>query len=318
MKIFLAGASGVIGRSLLPMLVAAGHDVAGMSRSAERAAAMERHGAHGVVVDVFDRDRLHDVLDRRAARGRDRRAERPVARARPERRRAVRRQRAHPQGGHAQPRRRRPRGRRPAHRRAELRARLRVPGRAGSKAKTSRSTWARRSRPGRARNADAVRTLEQTVVGTPGIEGVALRYGAFYGPGTAYAPDGSIAALVRRRHFPIVGGGEGLTSFVYVDDAAAATMLALSGRTGVFNICDDDPAPMFEWVPFYAARLGAPAPRHVPSFVVRVLGREAFIYRATERRGASNAKAKALLGFEPCFRSWREGFETTLVEAAAA
>ncbi|MGZ4198866.1 MAG: NAD-dependent epimerase/dehydratase family protein [Thermoleophilia bacterium] len=318
MKIFLAGASGVIGRSLLPMLVAAGHDVVGMSRSPERAAAVERHGAQGVVVDVFDRDRLHDVL----------------AAARPEvvidELSDLSRELA-PSGdaqfdGNVRIRKEGTRNLVDAARAAGAR---RIVAQSYAHVYAAQGDWVKgedqpldlgpeEASPGRARNADAVRTLEQTVVGTPGIEGVALRYGAFYGPGTAYAPDGSIAELVRRRHFPIVGGGEGLTSFVYVDDAAAATMLALSGRTGVFNICDDDPAPMFEWVPVYAARLGAPPPRHVPSFVVRVLGREAFIYRATERRGASNAKAKALLGFEPCFRSWREGFETTLVGAIAA
>ena len=91
----------------------------------------------------------------------------------------------------------------------------------------------------------------------------------------------------------------------------------MSGRSGVYNICDDDPAPVGV-AAFYAARLGAPPPRHVPAFVVRVLGRDEFIYRSAERRGASNAKAKAQLGFEPCFRSWRVGFKTTLTEPAAA
>jgi len=317
MKIFLAGASGVIGRRLVPMLVAGGHDVVGMSRSGDRAAALERAGARGVAVDVFDRDRLHDVLS----------AERPeiVIDELSDLPRTLA-----PSGdaqfdGNVRIRTEGTRNLVDAARAAGAR---RIITQSYAHVYAPRGDWVKgedgpldvgRDVPrGRARNAESVRTLEQIVVGTPGIEGVALRYGVFYGPGTAYASDGSMAALVHRRHLPIVGGGEGLTSFVHVDDAAAATMLTLSGRTGVFNICDDDPAPMFEWVPIFAALLVAPAPRHVPSFVVRVLGREAFIYRSTERRGASNAKAKALLGFEPCFRSWREGFEADLVEVAAA
>ncbi|HMK92192.1 MAG TPA: NAD(P)-dependent oxidoreductase, partial [Thermoleophilia bacterium] len=170
----------------------------------------------------------------------------------------------------------------------------------------------------RRRNVEAIRSLEHLVLETPGVEGVALRYGALYGPGTAYAPDGTMAKLARIRHLPIVGDGQGRTSFIHVDDAATATVLALDGPTGVFNIVDDEPAPMITWVPIYARLLGAPSPRHVPAFVIRVLGREHFIYRATEQRGASNTKAKAILGFDPHFKTWREGFEATVSMAAAA
>ena len=170
----------------------------------------------------------------------------------------------------------------------------------------------------RRRNVEAVETLERAVLETPGIEGVALRYGAFYGPGTAYADDGSIAHLVRIRHFPVVGDGHGMTSFVHVDDAAAATVLAVSGPTGVYNIVDDEPAPRSEWVPFYADLLGAPAPHHVPALLIRMLGREHFIYRSTQQRGAANAKAKRDLGFDPCFRTWRRGFAAELAQRAAA
>ncbi|HJW76740.1 MAG TPA: NAD-dependent epimerase/dehydratase family protein, partial [Thermoleophilia bacterium] len=170
----------------------------------------------------------------------------------------------------------------------------------------------------RRRNVEAVQALEQAALETPGIEGVALRYGTFYGPDTAYADDGSIAHLVRIRHLPIVGDGRGTTSFVHVDDAAAATLKVLTGPTGVYNIVDDEPAPRSAWVPFYAEVLGAPAPRHVPAWLIRMLGREHFIYRSSEQRGASNARARRDLSFDPCFRSWRDGFRAELAQKVAA
>jgi nucleoside-diphosphate-sugar epimerase len=170
----------------------------------------------------------------------------------------------------------------------------------------------------RRRNVEAIQGLERAVLETPGIEGVALRYGTIYGPGTAYANDGSIAHLVRIRHFPVVGDGHGMTSFVHIDDAAAATVLAISGPVGVYNIVDDEPAPRSEWVPFYAELLRAPAPRHVPALLIRVLGREHFIYRSTQQRGASSAKAKRDMGFDPHYKSWREGFPVELQQRAAA
>ena len=317
MKIVLAGASGVIGRRLLPLLAAAGHDVVGLSRSPERAASLTRGGGRGAVVDVFDRDRLHDVLA----------AERPEVVI--DELSDLPRELA-PSGdtqfdGNVRIRTVGTRNLVDAARAAGARrivaqsyAHVYEPGGSLVKGEDEPLDLEPQAPAWRRRNAEAVRALEKTVLATPGIEGVALRYGAFYGPGTAYASDGSIAALVRRRHLPIVGDGAGLTSFVYVDDAAAATLLTLTSRTGVYNICDDDPAPQFEWVPYYASLLGAPAPRRVPAFVVRVLGREAFIYRATQRPGAANAKAKALLGFEPCFRSWRDGLASTMISAAAA
>ena len=317
MKIVLARASGVIGRRLLPLLTAAGHDVVGLSRSPERAATMTRDGGRGVVVDVFDRERLHDVLaaekpevvidelsdlPRELAPSGDAQFDGNVRIRTVGARNLVDAARA------------------AGVRRIVAQSYAHVYARGGSlvKGEDEPLDLGAETPAGRRRSVEAVRTLEETVLATPGIEGVALRYGTFYGPGTAYARDGAIAALMRRRHLPIVGDGAGLTSFVYVDDAAAATLLALDCRTGVYNICDDDPAPQFEWVPYYASVLGAPAPRHVPAFVVRVLGRESFIYRATQRPGVANAKAKALLGFEPCFRSWRDGFATTMAQAAAA
>jgi nucleoside-diphosphate-sugar epimerase len=171
---------------------------------------------------------------------------------------------------------------------------------------------------GRRRNVQAILALENAVLETPGIDGVALRYGTLYGPGTAYDFDGSVAKLVRQNHYPIVGGGTGWTSFLHVDDAARAVLLALEGRTGAFNICDDRPAPLSEWLPYYASMLFAPAPRHLPSFAVRALGREHLVYRSTEQRAADNRWARAHLGFAPEYRTWRDGFRVEFEAQAAS
>jgi nucleoside-diphosphate-sugar epimerase len=160
--------------------------------------------------------------------------------------------------------------------------------------------------------ADAVRALEQLerlTLHTPGVAGVVLRYGWFYGPGTLYAPGGSIAGDVRRRRFPLVGGGTGVFSFIHVEDAAGATVAAIEREpTGVFNVVDDDPAPMRDWLPVYAASLGAPRPLRVPSWLAR-LGAAGFVIGSAQHlRGASNARARSELGWEPRWPSWRQGF----------
>jgi nucleoside-diphosphate-sugar epimerase len=159
----------------------------------------------------------------------------------------------------------------------------------------------------------AVRALEATVLGTAGVEGVVLRNGYLSGPGTAYAPDGSYARLVRAGGFPIAGAGRGVFSFVHVDDAATAAMLALAAPSGIYNISDDEPAALAGWLPLYARALAAPAPKHVPLFVARLLGGRYLVYLADEQRGASNAKARRELGFDLRFPTWRGG----LLEQAA-
>ena len=150
--------------------------------------------------------------------------------------------------------------------------------------------------------------MERAVAGADGLEGIVLRYGWFYGPGTFYADDGSMAADVRRRRFPVVGSGAGLFSFIHVEDAAAATVAAVErGAPGVYNVVDDEPAAMRDWLPVYAQAIGAPKPRRVPVWLARlVVGKVA--RDATVQAGASNAKAKRELGWEPRWRSWREGF----------
>ena len=163
----------------------------------------------------------------------------------------------------------------------------------------------------------AVESLERTVLKTPGIEGVVLRYGYFYGPGTAYAVDGSITEDVVRRRFPLIGGASGVFSFIHVEDAAAATALALDrGTPGIYNIVDDDPAPVGEWLPLFAEMLGAPRPMRLPQFVGRLGAGRYGVYLMIEQRGASNLKAKQELGWHLKYASWRDGFRSEFVDRA--
>jgi 2-alkyl-3-oxoalkanoate reductase len=151
-----------------------------------------------------------------------------------------------------------------------------------------------------------------------GIHGTVLRYGGFYGPGTSLGKGGVFLEAVRRRQFPIVADGAGVWSFIHIDDAATATLAAIeSGRTGVYNIVDDDPAPVAEWLPALAAAIGAKPPRRVPAWLARLLVGEQGVVMMTESRGASNAKAKRELGWRPAYPSWRSGFQVRLGNSAA-
>ena len=162
----------------------------------------------------------------------------------------------------------------------------------------------------------AIRHLEHAVLGADWTEGVVLRYGAFYGPGTSLAPGGEQFELVRQRKFPVVGNGGGVWSFVHIADAAEATMAAIEhGRRGIYNIVDDDPAPVAEWLPGLAETLGAKKPMRVPRFVGQLFAGQAGVVMMTEIRGASNAKAKRELAWRPAHPSWREGFASVAAEA---
>jgi nucleoside-diphosphate-sugar epimerase len=166
--------------------------------------------------------------------------------------------------------------------------------------------------PARGRSvADAIRYLEDTVTGIDWAEGLALRYGAFYGPGTGLSadPEALLTKAIRKRRFPIIGGGGGVWSCLHIEDAASATVAALdNGRPGVYNVVDDEPAPVREWLPFLAEQLGARKPMRVPRFAGRLLAGEAAVIPMTEIRGASNAKAKRVLGWHPRWSTWRVGF----------
>jgi nucleoside-diphosphate-sugar epimerase len=157
----------------------------------------------------------------------------------------------------------------------------------------------------------AIRHLEEAVLGADWAEGILLRYGGFYGPGTSMAPGAEQVELVRKRKFPLVGDGGGVWSFIHVADAAEATVAAVErGSRGVYNVVDDDPAPVAEWLPALAQELGAKKPLRVPRFVGRLFAGEAGVMMMTELRGASNAKAKRELAWRPAHPSWRQGFTT--------
>jgi 2-alkyl-3-oxoalkanoate reductase len=306
MRVFVAGASGAIGRPLVPQLIAAGHEVTGTTRSEERAEAIRAAGARAAVCDAFDAEAL------RAA----------VVEAAPE---VVVHQLT------ALPDRFDPRNKEiyePTNRlRAEGTRTLLEAARAAGSRRIVCQSIAFAYAPGAqpevmdedARLAfgapppfgDGIRAIdemERAVVGAEGLEGLVLRYGWFYGPGTYYADDGSMAHDVRRRRFPVIGKGTGLYSFVHVDDAASATVAAVErGAPGIYNVVDDDPAPQREWLPAYAEAIGARKPLRVPVWVARlVVGKIATV--ASVQPGASNAKAKRELGWEPRWRSWRDGF----------
>jgi nucleoside-diphosphate-sugar epimerase len=158
---------------------------------------------------------------------------------------------------------------------------------------------------------EAIKYLEQAVTGASWTEGIALRYGGFYGPGTSLGldPPGEQVEMVRARKFPLAGKGTGLFSFIHIEDAAVATVEAIEhGRRGVYNVVDDEPAPISDWLPALAKAVGAKPPRRVPLWLGRLAGGEVAAIMMTELRGASNTKAKRELGWKLRYPSWREGF----------
>jgi nucleoside-diphosphate-sugar epimerase len=159
----------------------------------------------------------------------------------------------------------------------------------------------------------AIRYVEEAVPRADHLDGLVLRYGAFYGPRTSFDRDGDLTALVRQRRLPVVGGGSGVWSFVHIDDAASATVAALErGAPGVYNVVDDDPADVRVWLPALAELLGAKPPRKVPAWLARPMIGEHGVAMMTQSRGSSNAKARVELDWHPTYSSWREGMATTL------
>ncbi|HVP03020.1 MAG TPA: NAD(P)-dependent oxidoreductase [Solirubrobacteraceae bacterium] len=306
MRVFLAGASGAIGRPLLERLLGAGHEVTALARTPQRAAELAARGATPAVADALDAQAL------RAA----------VLAARPEV--VINELTALPASLNM---RRYARELEPTNRlRREAGPVLaRAAADAGAQRVIAQSIafsldpsgppvldetaplW--RDPPAPVRGAlDAQRTLEEATLTTSGVDGVVLRYGLFYGPGTMYGPGSPVLDELRRRRFPVLGDGDARASFIHVDDAAAATVRALdAGTPGVYHVTDDEPARMADWVPALAAAIGAPAPRRVPVWLGRLLaGPMAGAMAAM--RGASNAKARGELGWAPSFPSYREGF----------
>ena len=318
MKIFLAGATGALGTQLVPLLVSSGHAVVGTTRSPDKADALRAAGAEPVVLDVLDESAVLEA----------------VLRVEPE---VVVHQATALSSMGDNPRKfdeefaatNRLRTEGTDHLLAAARA-------AGVRRFVAQSytgwPFAREGGPVKTegdpldpdppeafrRTLAAIRHLERTVTEAEGIEGIVLRYGGFYGPGTSLAADGAHVEAVRRRKFPVVGSGEGVWSFVHIWDAATATLAAIeSGSPGIYNVVDDDPAPVSEWLPALAEAIGAPAPRHVPAWLGRLAGGEPAVVLMTQVRGASNEKAKRELGWRPRYSSWKDGFET-LAPARAA
>jgi 2-alkyl-3-oxoalkanoate reductase len=306
MRVFVAGASGAVGRPLVPRLVAAGHEVTGTTRSQERAEAIRAAGATPAVVDALDPQALRSAIEQAA----------PEVivhelTALPER---------------YDPRRADIYDATNRIRREGTRNLLEGAKAAGTRRFLCQSiafAYAPGPRPevmdeeaplnlglsgAFAEGVRVIDEMERAVLGAQGIEGVVLRYGWFYGPGTHYGEDGSLARDVRRRRFPVIGSGVGLFSFIHVDDAADATAAAVErGAPGVYNIVDDDPGAMRDWLPAYAEAIGAKRPWRVPVWLARLFAGEVAAAIKVQP-GASNAKAKRELGWEPRWRSWREGF----------
>jgi 2-alkyl-3-oxoalkanoate reductase len=310
-RVFVAGATGAIGRRLVPMLVDSGHQVTGMTRNPDRAEALRAKGAQAAVADAYDADAVRSAL----------------AGAEPE---AVvneltdipqaldPRKYAEQMGGND--RIRQEVGPALALAAAEAGARrLVVQSIAfayrhdGSSVKTEDDPLFDDAPPPLDRSVAALRALEGSALETPGLEGVVLRYGLFYGSATSFAANGATAAQVRKRAYPIVGRGEGITSFIHIDDAASATLAAVErGPAGVYNVVDDEPAPVRVWLPVYASAIGAKPPRWVPVFLARWLAGPFVVALATTARGASNEKIRRELTWSPRHASWRDGFREAL------
>ncbi len=308
MKVLVAGATGALGKQLVPKLVANGHEVAGTTRHEAKRAAVEALGATPVVVDALDPDAVAaavaavdpDVIvhELTALSGSldMRHFDRDLAATNRLRTEATDHLLAA--------------GRAVGIRRFVAQSFAGWPSaREGAAVKTEDDPLDPAPAESMRSAHDAIRHLEEAVTGAGWTEGVVLRYGGFYGPGTSLDVDGEHLEAIRRRKFPVVGDGAGVWSFVHIEDAAEATLIAIErGRRGIYNIVDDEPAPVSEWLPAAAAMVGGKPPRHVPRVVARVLAGEAATIMMTEIRGASNAKAKRELGWQPKHPSWRRGF----------
>jgi nucleoside-diphosphate-sugar epimerase len=309
MRIFVAGATGVIGSRLVPLLVRGGHEVWGMTRTPAKRPLVDRQGARSVVADALDpeavgravREAQPDVVVHQLTALSDLGNMRNFEKA------------------FAQNMRMRSEGT------DNLLSASRAAG-VGRFVAQSFAGYLLAPGNGPVTEEDALvaeppkvlrrafaadRHLEAAVTGAEWTQGIVLRYGMFYGPGTSLSmsPPGVHTELVRKRQFPIVGGGTGVWSFVHIDDASAATVAAIErGRRGLYHIVDDEPARVAEFLPALAQAIGAPRPLRVPKWLGRLLGGAATAIMTTEARGASNAKAKRELGWEPRWKSWRDGF----------
>ena len=305
MRIFVAGASGALGRQLVPLLVGAGHEVVGTTTSSRKADVLRALGADSVVLDLLDAEAVGRAVSEAepqvvvheatalAAMGNLRKFDETFAQT----------------------------NRLRTHGTDNLLAAAKAVG-AEKFVAQSYAGWPYARDGARVKDEDApldpnpvssakesiaaIRRLEAAVVAANGI---VLRYGGFYGPGTSLAADGEMVEPIRKRLFPIVGDGAGMASFIHVEDAARATVAAIErGKPGIYNVVDDEPAPVSEWLPYLADVLGAKPPRRVPLWLGKLMAGEALATMMTEGRGASNVKAKRELGWQLLYPSWRQGF----------
>ncbi len=314
MKIFVAGATGALGRRLVPLLVANGHEVTGLTRSETRVAGLWNAGATPVVADALDPDALAGAISKAEpdvivhqltalAGSLDfRHFEREFA--------LTNRLRTEGTDNLLSA------GRALGVRRFVAQSFAGWPfARVGGPVKTEEDPLDT-SPPDAVRTTlEAIRHLERAVTSATWTEGLVLRYGGFYGPGTSMGlePEGEHVQAIRQRKFPVVGDGGGVWSFIHIDDAAQATLAAVErGAPGIYQVVDDEPAPVSVWLPVVADALGAKPPRRMPRWLGRLVGGELVTVMMTELRGASNAKAKRELDWQPRWASWREGFASGL------
>jgi nucleoside-diphosphate-sugar epimerase len=308
MRIFLAGATGALGKQLLPLLVADGHEVVALTRTPGKADALRAAGALPVVADGLDRDAVVGAIT----------GAEPEVVIHQQTALAGKGDLRHFDAWFAQTNRLRTEG--TEHLLAGARA-------AGARRLIAQSYagWPYARSGGPVKSEDdalddapprhqreslaAIRRLEELVTGARDLEGIVLRYGGFYGAGSSVAPDAEYGVQIRKRQFPVVGSGAGVWSFAHLHDAATATVAAVTeGRRGeIYNIVDDRPVAVSEWLPEMARLLGGPPPRRVPAWVGRLAVGEVGVSLMTRVRGASNAKAKRELGWTPRYPSFREG-----------
>jgi nucleoside-diphosphate-sugar epimerase len=303
MRVFVAGATGALGRHLVPMLVAAGHEVTATTRTPGKLAQLREAGAEPVVVDGLDREAVMAAV----------RAAAPEVIVHQMTALAGMRSLRKPDQVFAATNELRTRGTdsllaaaaQAGTRRVIAQSNDRAYERSGGPVKTEEDPLASRPpSPSSARSLAAIKHVDETVpLAAP--EGIVLRYGAFYGPGASEL----LLDAVRKRQVPVIGGGTGISSFIEITDAAAATLAAVEGGApGAYNVVDSDPAPVAEWLPYLAKVAGARPPLRVPAWLVRLLAGEFVVALMTSARGSSNEKARKELGWEPRYPSWREGF----------
>jgi 2-alkyl-3-oxoalkanoate reductase len=310
MRILVVGATGVVGRQLVPMLVDAGHEVVATTTTRAKAGGLAAAGAEPLVLDVLNAAATEAALTRTrpevvvyqatalSAFGTNmRKFDRYFAATNRLRTKGT----------------------------ANLLAAVRKIGGArvvaqsfgasgfppgGPPAQDESAGFNPKPPAAMAGVFAAIRRLEELVTATP--DGVVLRYGGLYGPGTSLDRHGPQIEAIRRRLLPIVGAGAGVASYLHVEDAATATVAALDTGQGIYNIVDDEPAAFRDWLPFVAGVVGAEPPRHLPVWLARILAGEAAVYLLTRARGGSNARAKAELGWKPGYADWRAGFRAAL------